>query len=54
MDQNGSNLIKLEFFPIKNSLRNVDIKSCHIYHEDKNGHSISNQIGSDPSKMAQT
>jgi hypothetical protein len=32
--QNGSNVIKLDFSPIKN----VTIKSCHIYHEDKNGY----------------
>ena len=45
--QNGSNLIKLDFSPIKN----VTIKSCHIYHEDKNGYFIFDIFGSHVSKM---
>jgi hypothetical protein len=48
--QNGSNLIKLDFSPIKN----VTTKSCHIYHEDEYGYLIFDFCVSDLSKMDQT
>ena len=34
--------------------KNVAIKSCHIYHGEKNHHYIFDQIGSELSKMDQT
>ena len=36
------------------SLKNVSIKSCHIFKKNKNGHFIFGFFGSDPSKMDQT
>ena len=42
MNQNGSNLTK-----------NITIKSCNIYYENKNGHFMSDQIGSNLFKMDQ-
>ena len=37
MDQNGSNLIKLDKIGFPHQSKNVTIKSCHIYRKDKNG-----------------
>ena len=52
--QNGSNLIKLDQIRISHLSKNVTIKSCHIYHENKHGQLFLDQIGSDLSKMDQT
>ena len=63
LDQNGSNLIKLDFWWNNQNFSlswyfdhslNVDITSCHIYHENKKGHIIFDQIGSALSKIDQT
>ena len=35
-------------------IKNVSIKSCHIFKKNKNGHFIFGFFGSDPSKMDQT
>ena len=35
--QNGSNLIKLDQMWISHLSKNVTIKSCHNYHENKHG-----------------
>ena len=53
LGQNCPKWIKLDQIGILPD-QDVDIKSCHNHHEDKNGHFIFNQIGSDLSKMAQT
>ena len=47
LDQTCSNWISRQS-------KNVNIKSCHIYKKDKNGRSVFDIFGSDPSKMDQT
>ena len=51
--QSGSNLIKLYQIGFSPS-KIITIKSCHIYHEDKNGYFIFEFFESDLSKMDQT
>ena len=47
LDQTWSNWIS-------HQSKNVAIKSCHIYRKDKNGCSVFDFFGSDPSKMNET
>ena len=57
MDQTWSNLIRLDQTWskwISQQLKNVTIKSCHIYKKDKNGCFILDFFRSDLSKMDQT
>ena len=52
--QNRSKWIKLDQIWISHLSKIVTIKSCHIYHVEKNCHYIFDQIGSELSKMDQT
>ena len=53
LDQICPKWIKLDQNEFLTNQKIVNIKSCHIYHEDKNGHFVSDQIESDLSKMDQ-
>ena len=55
--QNGSKWIKLDQISISHLSKNVNIKSCHIYHENNHGQLFwtnSDHIGPYLSKMDQT
>ena len=57
MDQNEKKSIKMDqtwLNWISHQSKNVTIKSCHIYREDKNGCFVFDFFGSDLSKMDQT
>ena len=54
LDQICPKWIKLDQIGFLTNQKEIAIKSCHIYHGEKNHHYIFDQIGSQLSKMDQT